>query len=151
MSFRMVFLGLVIPALLLTLGCSSPSDDPWAAQRPKTYPVEGVVFYQGKPVEGATVVFNSPKENRAAYGVTDNAGLFSLTTFETGDGAVAGPQEVRISKIKTEQTTTDPELAVAPPKEINLLPAKYADFKTSGLTAEVKSDAENRVEFRLAD
>lgn len=149
-SGSMLF-SLLLPLLLLTAGCSWQAGDEWTARRPRTYPVEGVVLYQGKPVDGATVVFNSAAENRAAFGVTDSAGRFSLTTFDSGDGAVAGPQQVRVSKVKTEKANLNPELSFEPPKETHLLPAKYADFKTSGLTADVKAEGENRFQFNLAD
>ena len=74
--------------LLFVLGCSSSDDG--VAGRPKTYPVDGLVLYNGNPVEGATVVFNSPTENRGAAGLTDAQGRFTLKTFKPGDGAVAG-------------------------------------------------------------
>lgn len=143
--------GLVLSFILLMLGCSSHGQDQWTAKRPKTYPVEGVVLHNGKPVDGATVVFNSTAENRAAFGVTDSAGRFSLTTFNQGDGAVAGPQQVRVSKVKTESSNVNPDLAVEPPKETHLLPIKYADFKTSGLVADVKPEGKNHFEFKLAN
>jgi hypothetical protein len=142
---------LALASLLATVGCSSGGGDQWTAQRPKTYPVQGVVRFKGKPVDGATVVFNSAEANRAAAGLTDSEGRFTLTTFDSGDGAVAGPQQVRISKVKTEQSSGNPELTVAPPKETHLLPAKYADFNTSGLTADVKPDGENHFDFDLTE
>lgn len=143
--------GLVLPLLLLTAGCSSRASDEWTAKRPKTYPAQGVVLHKGKPVDGATVVFNSAAENRAAFGVTDSAGRFTLTTFDSGDGAVAGAQQVRVTKVKTDKSHANPELSLEPPKETHLLPVKYADFKSSGLTADVKPDGENQFEFDLAD
>ncbi len=148
---RLILSSVILPLLLLTVGCSSRTSDEWTAKRPKTYPAQGVVLHKGKPVDGATVVFNSVAENRAAFGVTDSAGRFTLTTFDSGDGAVAGVQQVRITKIKTEKSNANPELSLAPPKETHLLPVKYADFSTSGLTAEIKPDGENQFEFNLAD
>lgn len=139
-----------ILGLLLVMGCSSGDEGP--AGRPKTFPVDGVVLHNGKPVEGATVVFNSPTENRGATALTDGKGRFKLTTFKPGDGAVEGKHEVQISKIEIEKgPTRDPEATPPPPKEIHFLPKKYAEFKTSGLTAEVKPSGDNHFEFKLTD
>src|SRR5690606_36287931 len=108
--------------------------------------------YKGQPVEGATVVFNSPTANRGAYGGTDAKGRFSLTTFERDDGAVAGPQQVRITKTEVVQPRpADPEAPLPPARETSSLPSKYADFQTSRLTAEVKPSGDNHFEFKLTD
>jgi len=136
--------------LLFVLGCSSSDDG--VAGRPKTYPVDGLVLYNGNPVEGATVVFNSPTENRGAAGLTDAQGRFTLKTFKPGDGAVAGKHEVQISKIEIDKgPKRDPEATPPPPKEIHRLPKKYSEFKTSGLTAEVNPNGKNHFEFKLTD
>lgn len=133
-------------------GCSGGSDK-WTEARPQVYPAGGIVQYNGAPLEGATVVFRSEAEQKAAYGTTNAEGKFTLTTFEEGDGAVAGKHQVRITKIKTEiaPAPADPGADVVPPKETSLLPAKYADFKTSGLTTEVAPGGENQFEFTLQD
>ncbi|NLY00583.1 MAG: carboxypeptidase regulatory-like domain-containing protein [Rhodopirellula sp.] len=134
------------------LGCSKGSDK-WTEDRPQVYPAGGVVQHNGAPLEGATVVFRSETEQKAAYGTTDAEGKFKLTTFDDGDGAVAGKHQVRITKIETKEAppAADPEGPVMPPEEISLLPAKYGDFKSSGLTAEVVADGENQFEFKLQD
>ncbi len=72
-------------------GCSG-------SDRPKMYPVSGVVSYNGKPVEGAVVVFSAPDAPRAASGKTDAEGKYKLYTYEEFDGAVSGLHEVSISK-----------------------------------------------------
>ncbi len=140
----------ILGMLLLAVGCSS--HDSSVPGRQKTYPVEGVVLYKGKPVEGATVVFNSSTENRGATALTDAKGRFALTTFKPGDGAVAGKHQVQISKIEIEKgPERDPEATPLPVKEIYLLPKKYGSFQTSGLTADVSTTGKNRFEFKLGD
>lgn len=135
----------------LALGCSSSSDR-WTANRPQTFPVKGTVTYNGQAVEGAIVVFNCVEENKSAFAQTDAQGRFQLTTFEEGDGAVAGIHQVQISKIKTEEAVNvNPEATVVPPKETHLLPKKYSTFATSGLTAEVSAEGVNQMEFALVD
>jgi len=63
----------------------------------KYVPVEGVVKLDGKPVEGATVVFTSEDGSRTFSGFTDANGAFSLTGGEK-PGAVPGNYKVTVVK-----------------------------------------------------
>lgn len=132
--------------------CSGTTEDKWTKQRPKTYPVTGTVNFDGKPLEGATIVFRSTNgESQAAVGRSDTAGQFTLRTFEDGDGAVAGEHNVSITCVKTEgppEGANLDEMDVVI-KEVSLIPKQYGDFKKSGLTATVTPDQENQVTFDL--
>ncbi|HPU08057.1 MAG TPA: carboxypeptidase-like regulatory domain-containing protein [Thermogutta sp.] len=143
-------------ALGVVIGCSR-SDG-----RPKTYPVTGVVTLNGTPVEGATVVFvpKTPAQPgaqgpQAATATTDTSGRYALGTFAKGDGAIPGEYLVRVFKYPTpppptgsassEEEYVPPEesgQAAAAPAPKNLLPEKYANENTSGLsfTVEPKSN-----------
>jgi len=109
---------------------------------------------------------------RAAFGRTDASGRFQLTTVLANDGAMVGPYAVLVSKTVGPAAaaggdTYDPsdpagggarESYYASQKEggepeepQNLLPAKYTDAATSGLTAEVKADGQNEFQFDLSD
>jgi hypothetical protein len=116
----------------------------------------------GKPVEGAIVKFELADGSRSATGKTDANGSYTLTTFSANDGALPGDYKVSILKYEARPaasaadsspaTYVPPEAAKngqppAPPK--NLLPAKYADPKTSGLKATVTSGRENRFDFTV--
>ena len=58
-------------------------------------PFSGAVKLDGQPLAGATVYFiHQDPEGRDALGSTDTDGLFSLSTFEPGDGALAGKYKV---------------------------------------------------------
>lgn len=86
-----------VPALLslvLVSGCG-PST---AGQLP-TNKVTGTVTMNGAPVPGATVTF-SPTEKGipAAIGMTDGQGVYTLTTYQPGDGAVEGNYKVTVTK-----------------------------------------------------
>jgi hypothetical protein len=61
--------------------------------------VEGVVTLDGKPMAGATVNF-SPADDHGnpAFGLTDSAGAFRLTTFRSEDGALPGDYKVTVRK-----------------------------------------------------
>jgi hypothetical protein len=130
--------------------------------------VEGVVTFEGKPVSDADVCFTpkSADSGIPAMGKTNAMGKYRLTSAQGGEfgkGAVAGEYEVRVIKFldldivtptnqKIEETTTsaDPrpkiEAPLANPK--HHLPEKYADVKTSGLTANLKK-GKNIINFDL--
>ena len=68
-----------------------------------TYPVTGTVTYEGKPVEGASVVFMSKHpDGPTATGDTDAEGRFSLTTYVGPKQILKGavPDEYRVSITK---------------------------------------------------
>lgn len=115
---------------------------------PTTYPVSGVVLQNGKGVANVNVAF-FPESGPSASGRTDADGKFTLTTFETGDGAVAGEQKVAITPVS--QVASDPNAdvitdaktyAIAKPKDLPI-PAKYVDPGTSGLRVKVPDDTQS--------
>lgn len=150
-----VYLALVASVLLG--GCGQTED-----HRPPTYPVAGTVVHNGQPVEGALVRFELVDASYSAAGKTDAQGQYRLTTFGVNDGAPAGQYKVSILKYETppniptsesekdyvSSETVDRTLEEVIPK--NLLPAKYANVNTSGLTATVSEDGANRFDFTLS-
>jgi len=89
---------LVLPVCLLGAlwGCNK---GPTVA----TFPVTGTVTYEGKPVEGASVMFMSKNpDGPKATGDTDAEGKFSLTTYlgpkQILKGAVPDEYKVAIMK-----------------------------------------------------
>lgn len=143
---------------LMLNGCSK------GPSRPKTYPVSGTVTLNGQPVDGATVVFvpkapstggtTNPQGPQAASGETDAQGRYSLGTFAKGDGAIPGEYLVKVFKYPKpttpagtssggeEEYQPPEENALPPPAAKNMLPEKYANEQTSGLsfTVEPKSN-----------
>ncbi|WP_460168134.1 carboxypeptidase-like regulatory domain-containing protein [Thermostilla marina] len=147
--------------LTFTLGCSKGTD------RPKTYPVTGKVTYQGQPVPGATVVFVPEEpgtgENalKPAVGQTDDQGVYRLKAFADTDGAMPGRYRVKVTKFDNPVATTgsgggDEGEEYVPPEESgdtgavpqNVLPEKYANEATSGLTFTVEAK-ENTFDINL--
>jgi hypothetical protein len=64
-------------------------------------PVEGVVTLDDEVVPGATVLFMPQGDpGRPASGYTDEEGVFRLTTFKPGDGALRGEYRVLVTKSK---------------------------------------------------
>jgi hypothetical protein len=86
---------LVLGALVFTLccGCGS-SDGPYVAT---TVPVKGKVSYKGKPLTQGEIVFEPKSAGREAHGNIQPDGTFELTSFKSGDGAIAGTHRVAVS------------------------------------------------------
>ena len=138
--------------LVAATGCSHHHEDQWSRQWPARVSAAGTVTFQGGPVEGATVHFVTVRQGRFynAMGQTDAAGRFSLQTFRPKDGAVPGPQKVRIEKLTfTEKPADLPTHASFTPVETSHLPKKYRSHETSGLTAEVSEKGPNEFTFSL--
>ena len=163
-------LAVVLLVSLLGLGCGQQGAD-----RPSTCPVTGTVTHNGQPVDGATVAFQLADGSRGAIGVTDAGGKYTLTTFESGDGAVPGEYQVRIFKYKVETGSAaaaadEDNVDYVPPVEDedegeedeedeegdeaaqaeNLLPSIYADPATSNLKATVSESGDNTFDFPLS-
>jgi hypothetical protein len=129
-------------ALLVVPACSS------GPERPPTIKVTGKVTMNGTPVPGATVSFQpTPPGGRAAVGITDDAGRYTLTTFSGGDGAVAGDYAVTVNKTETVAATSSasansdeyvpPEGLKEPPPAKSLIPPRFGNARESGLRATV--------------
>jgi len=117
---------------------------------------DGKVTYQGKPVPGATVVFIT-ELGQPAMGQTDAEGKFTLLT-QGQAGALVGPVRVSITAIHEKRPLTDQEMdqgKYIPPELLNslrknLIPTKYSNPDTSGLSATVSEDPEkNHFDFDL--
>ncbi len=132
--------------------------------------VSGVVTLDGKPVEGATVNFyavGDEREGRMAFGTTDKAGAFQLSTMGNGDGALRRDYKVVIYK----NVPTNPNLKVPDfPDTVegntakanffyqnyeakgiqpfkNALPERYGDPKTTPLSFTVTGPTTTKFEL----
>lgn len=112
------------------------------SESPRMARVGGTVTFNGDPVAGARVTFTSEK-GRAATGVTDKQGRFTMTTFEKNDGALPGRYRVTISAQAASTTKkADDDRAT--------LPVKYSDPAKSELMVEVVVGV-NEFRFSLQD
>lgn len=144
-SGRGAALAIVAMVVVVAGGCSRVRRPPL----PQTFPVTGIVSFAGKPLPSATVMFNPVAgDGHGSIALTDATGRYRLTTFTPGDGVVPGDYRVAITKIELGGTASDSPAAVAPDPK-NVLPAKYADHSTSGLTATVESKPDNTFDFAL--
>lgn len=117
---------------LLAVGCGDG--------RPRIVPTSGVVLMNGKPLTGhGGFVRVVPAGARPATGRIDPAdGRFTLTTYESGDGCVAGTHPAAVIVNTT----------VGGTRLVWIAPERYGDDKTSGLTVEIEGD-QAEVELRL--
>lgn len=118
--------------------------------------VSGRISYIGKPLEKGEVFF-TPEEpgKRGARGIIDSSGNYTLSTYDSGDGAYVGKHKVNIiaqgpdkpvpPKMKGRMMEEDMQGSGDP-----LIPRKYFSTQTSGLSADVANKA-NQIDFDLQD
>ena len=149
-AFLVACVGLL--CAVVTAGCSRHFEDKWSRQWPARVPAGGTVTFEGRPIDGATVVFVTSREGRFynAIGQTDSTGRFVLQTFRPRDGAVPGMHKVQIEKHTFSEKPADlPAHANFTPVETSHLPKKYRNPETSGLTAEVSEKGPNEFTFSI--
>jgi hypothetical protein len=154
----------VCSLVLLTIaGCGGVT-------RPETIKVTGSVTYKGQPVADAEVNFWGANAPRAASGVTDAEGKFTLSMFESGDGCLAGENVITIVKLdpSSVKPVVSPEAMMNDPAAMakmsgqdmanangpvgpkSLVPEKYTKRNLTPLK-ETVSDENNSFPFTLTD
>lgn len=118
-----------LPLIGLAPGCGGGS------QFPETVPVSGKVTYKGEPVPKGTVTFLSDK-GQPATGAIQPDGTYTLSTFAEKDGALPGHHQVQVIANDGDPTMMPGSSpGYKPPRD--LVPKKYNNPATSGLTADV--------------
>ena len=154
----MRFSGIALLVLSMS-GCSGSGDE-----KP-VYEVSGTVTFGGGPVAKATVMFSPLDGQPVATGITDNKGVYRLTTYDSFDGAAAGKYDVLISKVAVAKGSGQPAHDPTGQSTVSSAPVhNAADAETedggatldpkygkpgNGMTAEVKSSGENVFDFKL--
>jgi hypothetical protein len=119
-------------------GCGG--GDPYAV---KTVPAAGSVTYKGKPLSNGTIMFQPVKEEgRPASGVIQD-GKFTLTTYNEGDGAVAGKHKVAVV-VANEVKTKDGDTTLK-----YIVPQKYASPETSGVEVDVPDNGSQDLKVEI--
>lgn len=133
---RSIFLLLAIGVAVGFLnGCGSGDT----RNLPATVTATGYVYLDGKPVEGAAVVF-IPENTETGYpaqAISNSQGYFELQAFDTKKGAVPGSYVVQVAKtveiaMEGAQVQGESEDFRAVTYK-NVMPAKYANIATSEL------------------
>jgi hypothetical protein len=108
------------------------------------------VTLDGQPLVNATVGYTSTETTGLppAYGVTDDSGVYRLTSIggRHGRGAVVGTFVVTVVKYETEQVPEN-EVRQTPPKVWSVIPQLYGDVATSPLRATVAEGANTGAAF----
>lgn len=117
--------------LAATLGCSDRLD---------TYPVTGKVeFATGGAVHVGTIELKSREHGVQARGPIQSDGSFVLTTYQDGDGAVAGMHDcVVVQFVMTE------DVEGLRSSTIGVVDPRFGSYATSGLTIEVSATKPNK-------
>jgi hypothetical protein len=140
-KLRLVGRGLICIRLLgltmVSIGCGEAAK-PWE----KVVPASGQITFEGKPVEGAQITLTPvsaefPNTVRpSATSIT--GGTFILGTYGTTDGAPAG--EYKVSAVWFKTVNSGGSMV----RGDNVLPGKYANADTSGITV-VINDTETNI------
>lgn len=129
--------------LLLLAGCGGNIGEP-------TYSAGGTVrLPDGSPLSAGWVSFRSMDNSRPlnARGEIDAEGNFELSTFELGDGAVAGRHQVVVAAPTRSDRGESPD---GPPTPAPL-DTKFSSYETSGLEFVVTEDAsQNRFQIQVS-
>lgn len=124
-------------SLGFVLGCGS--------NYPKTYPVNGIVLMDGKPLPDVIVTLLPPTGNPAT-GTTDSNGKFSLSTFSQGDGALPGKYAVSIMPKDPPPMPGDEMSSPGGGQKVKYeapIPTKYANPTTSQIELTVEAATNN--------
>ncbi len=134
-------------ALVCCIGCGDG--------RIRTYPTTGAVLVDGRPADGATVIFcpasGAEKFMRERpWGETDDNGQFIVTTFDRGDGAPAGDYTVMIRWPGKQAIARPGEDSERVERAADRLKGRYFHPQKSGITATVESGKNDLAPFELS-
>ncbi len=150
--------GIVLLAVMsaAAVGCGGTSG-------PELVPAQGTVKFQGGPMAGAQVSF-VPEKGPVAFATTDTEGKFVLKTG-TLPGVAIGPSRASVSMkdsggggpLDKPMTPEDMQKmamegtldAAMAKQNKSLIPEKYGNIETSGLSFEVKKGEPNEFAIEL--
>jgi hypothetical protein len=146
----------LLAATILLAGCSESFEE-----HPPLYPVKGKVILDGKPMTAGTIIFEHAGDGAdAPKGVGGgpfratakiNNGSFTLIGYAGAEGMPAGNYKVGISgsQGRSESSLFGREVVVQKKGKTGVSVDRYADPKSSKLTAEVTKDGPNEPVFDL--
>jgi hypothetical protein len=108
-----------------------------------TAPVSGKVTYHGKPLAFGKVLFFHPSGHAASADIAAD-GTFELTAYQGKNG-------VSIECFDADRPGSNKTRGRMADDNKSLIPNRYMSYGTSGLSFEVKPDAESRADFMLTD
>lgn len=153
---RAIFTGGVVLALLFVAILLWKFTANWIRHVPAVHiaRVEGTVTVDDRPAADAAVTFIPHKKPKmkgqppASFGRTDSAGRFTLVLNGGRPGAVVGVHSVTVTNVPSLPVAT-PSPAAQKSDPPVVVPNRYADATSSGLTVEVKADEKNEFPLKL--
>lgn len=141
---------LLLAPLALVAGCG---DDRFQ----KTYTVTGQVLVDGQPVSKVAVRFIPKDKSKFKMGetpqaTTDDEGRFTLSTYNSGDGAPAGEYFVAVAEpdqVQTDENDDTRPVGLGKQKKAPKVPPKYQVAQNSGVTATVERKDNALAPFQL--
>jgi hypothetical protein len=131
-------------ALLFLLGAVVLGGCGKVLSVPSTVPVNGVVKYKGKPLQGVRVTLHSQTETAKSgfipSGQTGPDGKFTLSTGAPGNGAPPGTYVVTFEK---------PEITGSVETEVDAFRGKYSDPAKSEWTVTIEKGENSLQPFEL--
>lgn len=121
-----------LAALLTLTACLGCGDG-----LPRRVPISGTVLLDGEPLPLGSVSF-TPEGMRPSSSKIDAEGRFDLQFMDGGKGAVLGLHRIRVAAFDNSSG-----------RRVSLVPKRYTDFRTSGLTFEV-SESNDTVVLELS-
>ncbi|VTS01703.1 hypothetical protein [Tuwongella immobilis] len=140
---RLAIIGLSL-VCVVGIGCSD---------RPRMGKVSGTVTLDGKAIETGTVTFEMTGQ-RPGTARIENGKIVEAMTYDPGDGIPVGEHRLAVSATKTAAAATSANPGDYKATGANymggasLVPKKYLDPTTSGLTATIQS-GENVLKLEL--
>ncbi len=134
---RISFAAFLVLSAALTVGCTGQTSRPSAT-------IEGIVRYDGKPLEQASVHFTSPLTGESAVANVDSSGKYTIEFPKADVG--------QLYEIAIQRPYVEVEDAHAVPKIIPMktkIPSKYHLRTTSGLTYKVEKGGQQTFDIEL--
>ncbi|GHT43118.1 hypothetical protein FACS189443_6750 [Planctomycetales bacterium] len=147
------FIVFLLVAVLSTAGCSKYS-------RPPLVQVDGTVQYKGEPLEKGTVVFDVAGSTTGNAGI-ENGRIVNPTTYHQGDGIPVGNAKIAVYATREVRSSAAPSDSKypeghpgntsdsGPASTVSLIPTKYNNPQTSGLTCTLEKGKMNTLHLEL--
>lgn len=131
---HLIELSVTLCMLLGVIGCGGP----------KLVEAGGTVKFNNQSLSGADVVFVPDEGGSPVIGRTNEQGKFSLST-DGKTGALPGPYKIAITAVRQKRAVKESEAVGMTDSQIaanheSLIPKKYNNTISSGLTANVTDD-----------
>lgn len=153
MRFRATRIGIsALMAMAITSGFGCGEGGP------PLVPVEGVVKFEGKPLENAELTFAPDPSNKdvtPGSAMTADDGSYKAR-YQSRFGLAEGKYKISIRKIEVKNDAKIPEAIKGDPTQMEMLgavkqslPDKYAQLDKTSFTIDVKTGASDKFDFEL--